>query len=141
MDSNQNYKILVIDDDIEIHSILKIMLDFWGFTTLSALNAYEGIANAVKHQPLLIVLDIDMPEINGEKTLRLLKSIELTKHIPVLILSGSIDRNVVSRIKKFGVVDFITKPFSHEMFLNRIVEFLPEEIVKNLKLKPAVKKK
>jgi FixJ family two-component response regulator len=141
MDNSEQFFILVIDDDIEIHSILKIMMDFWGFTTISALNAYEGIAAAVKYQPLFIILDIDMPEINGEKTLRLLKEIELTHNIPVLILSGSIDKNIILFTKKYGAADFITKPFSHEMFLTRILDVLPENVINFLKLKPIPKKK
>lgn len=140
MDSKKHNNILIIDDDIEIHSILKLMLDFWGFKTYSAMDAYEGIASALRNTPHLIFLDIDMPEINGEKTLKLLKTIDETKKIPTLVLSGSIDKNVIILAKKLGAADFITKPFSHEMLLERLLNHLPADIVQRLNLNAKKKK-
>ncbi len=130
--------ILIIDDDPEMHSIIKLLIDFWGFTTYSALDAYEGIASALRIKPLMIFLDIDMPEIDGEKTLRLLKEIDGTRHIPVIIISGFINKNRLVNLKKFGASDFISKPFSHEMLFERFLKFLPDKVIDEMNLRDKI---
>ncbi len=126
---------LIIDDDPEIHSILEIMLKFWGFEVHLADSAYQGVALAVKHQPVFIILDIEMPEINGKKTLKLLRAIERTSDIPIIILSGTLSKEVIAEVVSLGATDVMTKPFSHEMFFNRIIKIVPEEAKKHLNLK------
>jgi len=136
----KEFKVLIIDDDPEIHSIIKLILDFWGFTTYSAMDAYEGIASALRHIPLVIFLDVDMPEINGEQTLKLLKKIDSLRSIPVIIVSGTINKNCLVTLSKLGASDFISKPFSHEMLLERLLNFLPENIIEEMNLKSKAKR-
>jgi len=136
MEQTKTYPILIVDDDSEIHSIVGIMLDFWGFQSLSALDAYQAVAIAVKEKPILIILDISIPGISGIQTLKLLKSIDITRNIPVLILSAVLDKNILGQAQKLGAVGFISKPFSHEAFFDKIIEFIPQKVIEELDLKP-----
>ena len=71
----ESYPILIIDDDIWIQRIICYYLQNWGFKTYSAYNAFDGLALAIKHRPTLIVLDIIMPEVEGDILLKMLKRI------------------------------------------------------------------
>ncbi len=133
-EEGKRYSFLIIDDDPEIHSILEVMLSFWGFETIPAYDAYEGIAAAIKRLPVAIILDIEMPEINGPKTLKLLKTIDITKNIPVIVLSGSLDPKRIKYMMSLGAADFLSKPFSHEVFYERVISHLPRKIIEDLKL-------
>lgn len=132
----KTYPILIVDDDSEIHSIVGLMLDFWGFKSLKAFDAYQAVSQALKEIPILIILDINIPGISGFQTLKLFKSIETTKNIPVIILSGILDKAVINETRKLGAVGYISKPFSHEAFFDKIIEFIPRNVIEELDLKP-----
>jgi putative two-component system response regulator len=82
--------------------------------------------------PDLILLDIEMPEMNGFETIQTLKSSNLYKDIPVMFLSNYKEENIESFGFKLGVVDFISKPFSTPVLLNRIKTQLDiDDLIRN----------
>ena len=84
-----------------------------------------------KVTPDLILLDIEMPEINGFEALRRLKTSDKHSHIPVIFLTGMTDASVEVRGFQLGVVDFIAKPFSAPVLLNRVKTHLDiDEIIR-----------
>ena len=130
----KTYKILIIDDEEGIHVNLSGLLKLWGFEPLSAFNAYDGLAIALKEEPLIIILDIGMPEVNGEILLKMLKRIEQTNHIPVLILSGSLDKDILTNTYREGAAKFISKPFLQKILLRRITECLDPDTLEEMNL-------
>ena len=111
--------IYVVDDnDTNLLSAKDALKDYYRVITLS--SAAKMFALMDKIPPDLILLDIEMPEMDGFKVLRRLKTNDLYAHIPVMFLTNVTDASVEARGFKLGVVDFITKPFSTPVLLNRI---------------------
>ncbi len=125
--------ILIIDDDNWIHRVIGHYLQSWGFTPISALDAIDGISKAIKIKPILILLDIVLPEIKGDVLLRMLKAIDITSEIPVLILSGNLNVDIVSNTFKSGALGYIAKPFTQETLFNKIKEAINPEIFQKLR--------
>ena len=70
-----------------------------------------------KNKPALILLDIDMPEINGYDAIEILKSGAETKNIPVVFLTGMADSQDEEKGRKLGAIDYILKPFNPELLI------------------------
>ncbi|MES2765040.1 MAG: response regulator [Bacteroidota bacterium] len=127
-----NLKIIVIDDDIWIQRILSKTLQDIGFTSSAASNGFDGVALAVEQQPVLIVLDILMPELSGHLTLKLLKTIGLTKNIPVVMVTAVSDKESLALAVKGGAVGFIRKPFTQNTVLEKLRDILGVEMLNAL---------
>lgn len=139
--TQDNFKILIIDDDSWIHRIMGHYLQSWGFTPISAMDAFEGIALAIKHRPILIILDIVMPEVKGDSLLKMLKAIDLTTDIPVLILSGNLNMDILGSTFKKGAAGFIAKPFTQEILFDKMRDCLGPTVFTKLKNIPEFKEK
>ncbi len=112
--------ILVIDDTPENLHLLSTMLTERGYKVRSVTKGMTGLRGAIAAPPDLILLDINMPQMNGYQVCEQLKSHEITHDIPVIFISALGD--VLDKVKAFDVggVDFITKPFQIEEVLARI---------------------
>ena len=115
------YRALIIDDDIWMQRILSKTLESYGFKTLLSANGVEGIALAVEYVPNLIILDILMPELSGQLTLKILKKIKVTKHIPILMVSAMSNTENLGLAVKSGVVGFISKPFTRTTVFEKLI--------------------
>ena len=112
--------ILVVDDTpTNLHLLVEILTDR-GYKVCPAQNGTEAISNARSQAPDLILLDIDMPDMDGYEVCQLLKADELTRDIPIIFISALGD--VLDKVKAFSVggVDYITKPFQVKEVLVRI---------------------
>ena len=112
--------ILVVDDNL---NNIKIVVDYLkesGFETAVARNGLTGLKRAKLLQPLLILLDVMMPEMDGFEVCRRLKADEITREIPVLFMTA-LD-NIDDKVKAFalGGVDYISKPAQKEEVLARV---------------------
>ena len=116
--------ILVIDDTPENLHLLSTMLSDRGYKVRSVTKGSTGIRGAIAAPPDLILLDINMPEINGYEVCAQLKENEITRDIPVIFISALGD--VFDKVKAFDVggVDFINKPFQIEEVLARMQSHL-----------------
>lgn len=104
-------KVLVIDDSPDVHRLLKARLRYENLTLAAALSGAEGIAIARQLQPAIILLDLDMPMMDGFEALRELKENPATVDIPVIVLSGLHSPQDKVAAFDLGAVDYITKPF------------------------------
>lgn len=102
---------LLIDDSPDVHRLLAMRLRSDGIDVVSATNGAEGVRIAEETIPSVVLLDIDMPEMDGFEVLRTLKDTEATLHIPVIMLSGLHSPHDKVTAFDLGAVDFITKPF------------------------------
>jgi len=118
--SNPRADILVIDDMPDNIRLLSTMLLKQGYSVRKALNGEIALRAAQLAPPDLILLDINMPEMNGYEVCKRLKSNAQTHSIPVIFLSALDD--VFDKVQAFqvGGVDFITKPFYFEEVFVRI---------------------
>ncbi len=122
------YSALIIDDDVWMQRILAKTLQSYGFRkTLLASNGYEGVSLAIEYLPDIIVLDILMPDLSGHQTLKLLRSIKLTKNIPVLMVSALSDTENLGKAVKIGVNGFISKPFTRTTVYDKLVSIFGQD--------------
>lgn len=113
-------KVLVIDDTESNVDLLTSALDRHGYTTYSADSGEMGLLVAQDKVPDVILLDINMPGIDGYETCRRLKSLERTADIPIIFISAM--DQLMDIVKGFdaGGVDYITKPFQFREVLARV---------------------
>jgi len=119
---------IVDDNDVNLSTAAKALSkQYRAFTLPSAADMFELLNNIV---PDLILLDILMPEMDGFEAMRLLKSDNRYQDIPVLFLTGRNDAATEAHGFELGAVDFISKPFSEPVLLNRIKTHLEiEELI------------
>lgn len=103
--------VLIVDDSVDVHRLLKARLRQEDLEFVSAANGAEGLEIAQKRQPGVILLDLDMPVMDGFEVLRRLKADRLTLDIPVIVLSGSQGANDKVTAFDLGSIDYVTKPF------------------------------
>jgi putative two-component system response regulator len=122
--------IFVIDDSEVNLTKVKHALE-GGYRVLTFISALRMFSVIKKITPDLILLDIEMPEMDGFQTLRELKKNDKTAQIPIIFLTASSDEATEVRCLEMGAVDFIMKPFSAPIMLNRIDNHLDvSELIK-----------
>ena len=129
--SKDDKVVLVIEDDLKFAAILLKQAYKKGFKYLSAATGEDGLALALKYIPKAIILDMDLPGINGHKVLHELKANPTLRHIPVHIISGN--EWSLEPIKE-GAVEYVMKPIDKkelEETFTRIENFISRKI-KNL---------
>lgn len=113
------YKILIIDDSVFTIKVLEDILAE-SYEVITASSGKEGIELAKKHQPSLILLDIEMPEMDGFEVLKILKDDRETESIPVIFLTGLMGSSYEERGFLNGVVDYIVKPYNSNVVKVRV---------------------
>ena len=115
--SNNKYKILIVEDDHNIASFIQTILESNGYQVLTAERCGQGLMVFSSHLPDLVVLDLGLPDLEGENFIRSVRSVSTT---PIIVLSARTDeRDKVSALD-LGANDYITKPFGTAELVARI---------------------
>jgi len=112
--------ILVVDDQEDILQTTALVLKQGGYEVATAANGYEAVETARALRPDLVLLDIEMPRMDGWEALRLLRLDEATRDIPVAMFTILFDLREKVRALKYGAQDYVTKPFSMDDLLGRV---------------------
>ncbi len=113
-------EILIIDDDELVQKSVTDALREEGYIVRAAADAHAAMVLLKDLRPSLILLDVDIPGLNGLELLRKLKAGPTTANIPVFMLSGHNRREVVMEAYREGAVEFIAKPFKRELLLHKL---------------------
>jgi len=116
--------ILVADDDRVQTLMLFTRLKAKGFKVIVAYDAIQAWMAAIRTPPDVIILDIQMPGGTGIAVLNQLKSSPRTSEIPVIVLSGSIDPEMVPRVKGLGADAFLPKPVDLDRLFQTLASLL-----------------
>ena len=123
--SSKKYSVLYIEDDsANTELVSKIMSLNPNISFLSASMAQQGIDLAVEHKPDLILMDIQMPEMDGITALKILQNMEETKFIPVIAVSANAMESDIQKTLEKGFNSYITKPIHIASFLEKIESVL-----------------
>ena len=114
---SNSFSILVIDDESQIRKLLEITLEANGYKLLFAENAKEGITMTASHQPDLILLDLGLPDEDGQVVLKKLRD---WYQNPIIILSVKSTEEEIVKALDSGANDYLTKPFRTQELLARI---------------------
>jgi len=118
--------IMVVDDNPDIITIVKTILEGKGYTVASAYSGPELLNLLDEQKPDLIVLDIMMPQMDGLEVLTRLKGTPETSSIPVILLTAKVQYEDVLGGYKLGADYYITKPFTSTQLINGINLLLGE---------------
>jgi DNA-binding response OmpR family regulator len=120
-----NYEILIIDDDTVITQIAQRILEKKGYAVRVAADARKGLALALTYPPDLIVLDYMMPQKDGLTLLADIRALPELKEVPVIMMTGVSEQDIVAKAIQLGVTDFMAKPFYPPRLLERVMKHLP----------------
>lgn len=118
-------KILLADDKIENIIALEKLLSPFNIETVRALSGNEALAKTCEHEFALALIDVQMPEMDGYETVRLLRQVNVTRYLPVIFISAIFSDNqyLIEGIEA-GAVDFITKPIVPRILLGKVKIFI-----------------
>ena len=121
-------KILVVDDDPLIIKLVEKLLVHSGFKIITAANGESGLQKVREEEPDLVILDVNMPKIDGLEVCRRLKRSEQTRLIPVILLTSQdyVDDKITGL--KTGADDYITKPFNTKEFVARVKGMIDKSV-------------
>lgn len=128
VNARDDTRALIIDDSPTVVFALKKILRSAGFVTFDAAESESGIEIARREKPDLIFLDIILPGANGFSVLRTLRRDPLTRHIPVIMISGNEQATELFFGSRIGADDFMKKPFSRFEVFARIERLLDENM-------------
>ena len=112
--------ILIVEDNDKNLKLARDVLRFHGFQTIEATNAEDGVALAHERRPDLVLMDIQLPGMDGVSALQRLRQDTVTAWIPVVALTASVMKEDRERFDKAGFDGFITKPISVKAFPDQV---------------------
>ena len=115
--SNNKYKILVVEDDRNIISFIQAVLEANGYQVLTAERCQQGILVLSSHVPDLVVLDLGLPDMDGEEFIRIVRKGSM---VPIVVLSARTEEQDKVSALDLGANDYITKPFGTAELLARV---------------------
>jgi len=110
-------RILIVEDDAHIRSFVRISLEAHGFTVIESRLGKEGIEKVAEAEVDLVVLDLGLPDIDGQEVIRRIR--EWSK-VPIIVLSARSDESEKVEALDHGADDYVTKPFGISEFMARI---------------------
>ena len=113
-------KILVVDDEPNIVQTLQDRLEMNGYLVVTAGNGKEGLEEAIKEKPDVILLDVIMPIMNGHEMLETLRKHPEGKNTAVIMLTARSQTQDIARANAAGIDDYIVKPFDLSELLEKI---------------------
>ncbi|MBL4613343.1 MAG: response regulator [Magnetovibrio sp.] len=114
-------KILVIDDDPDIRDLLLTYLKDKGHLVFAAEDGAHGIGMVAQRQPDMVILDVDMPVLDGHSTMRVLKGDPQMAGIPVIVLTAHVNDDTQQTMRRAGCAGFLSKPLDFDQ-LDRAVK-------------------
>ena len=123
-------KILSVDDSRTMRMMVKRAFRNFQCELFEAADGAEGLAAAIANKPDLIVLDYNMPVMDGVTMLRNMRENAELKRTPVIMLSAEDSNEIISTVARLGVRDYIIKPFEDENLLSKVTRII------NLERKP-----
>ena len=120
-ESEAECSILYIDDNVSnVKLVERILAKNFGCRLVSAMQGRIGLDLAAKHRPDLVMLDLHLPDMDGEEVLQRLRGQESTRHIPVMIVSADAVPSHIARLKEMGADAYVTKPFEIATLVDEI---------------------
>ncbi len=103
-------KILIVDDDEDNRRLLRDLLAFYKHEVMEARNGEEGLRMAIEYKPDIILMDIQMPVMNGFEAIRRLKAMPETKDIKIISITSFAMPDERERVLRSGADGYVTKP-------------------------------
>jgi DNA-binding response OmpR family regulator len=116
--------VLVAEDDEDILELISLILERSGYEVIRAADGEEALGLARSERPVLVMLDVMMPRLDGYEVTRRLRQDEATAGIPILLVTARVQDGDVQRGFEAGADDYLRKPFSPEELESRLQAIL-----------------
>jgi two-component system cell cycle response regulator DivK len=120
-----NKRILVIEDHEDNRRIIRELLASAGLEMIEATTGEDGVSMAESHRPDLILMDIQLPQVDGYEATRRIKADPSLRRIPIIAVTSYALSGDDERAFEAGCAAYVTKPFSPRQLLSKIKEHLP----------------
>jgi two-component system cell cycle response regulator DivK len=118
-------RILVIEDTEDNRQIIRDLLTNFDYELVEAVDGAEGVAMAQSHRPDLILMDIQLPVIDGYEATRRIRAIPELAKVPIIAVTSYALSGDEAKTREAGCDGYVAKPFSPRQLLAKIREFLP----------------
>jgi two-component system, cell cycle response regulator DivK len=118
-------RILVVEDQPDNRQILRDLLTSADFEVIEAVDGETGLAAAAAHRPDLILMDIQLPGLDGYEATRRLKADATLHAIPVIAVTSYASNSDIDKARAAGCDAFVSKPYSPRLLLAKVREYLP----------------
>ena len=117
-------KILIIQDSPSVNAMLKFRLESGGFSVETVESGEEGVEKTKARQYELILLDYNLPGMNGSQVCRILKEQDNTQNTPIVLISAKDEDKLIQITKEAGADGYIGLPFEGKTFIEKITGFM-----------------
>jgi two-component system cell cycle response regulator DivK len=116
-------RILVVEDQVDNRQILRDLLAHAGYEVVEVDNGAEALSAAAEHRPDVILMDIQLPLLDGYEATRQIKADPTLKHIPIIVVTSYALGGDETKARSAGCDAYVAKPFSPRALLQKIREF------------------
>lgn len=116
--------ILIFEDDPKNLKLIRDLLQILNYKTFEATDGKQGVQLARDIKPDLILMDIQMPVLDGFEATKILKTDEDTKDIPIIALTACVMKGDIKKISEAGCDGYISKPIDTRKFMKKVTEYL-----------------
>ncbi|MGH7592371.1 MAG: response regulator, partial [Gemmatimonadales bacterium] len=103
--------VLLVEDEDSLRRVMKDLLEHEGYTICEARDGAEAMEQIDRHSPDLVLLDLNLPNVDGYTVLQRLRADPRTEHLPIIVLSARGDEDNEVKVLRLGATDFLAKPF------------------------------
>lgn len=115
------------------------MLEKYGFTVLEAITPHEGLELIITYRPMIVLLDLSLPNVDGDTLLYLIKNMSISKDTNIISLSALTTKEKIQATYQLGASSFIAKPFEEKLLVQKIHECLDKDAIRQLKNESSLK--
>ncbi|MDT9188638.1 MAG: response regulator [Limnospira sp. PMC 894.15] len=119
-----NTRVMIVDDDPQMLAAIQGLLQPWGIQTITLDDPRQFWKTLESSHPDLLVLDIEMPHLNGIELCQIVRNDPRWRGLPVLFVTAQTDRQIREQVFQAGADDYLTKPFTGSELATRIVNRL-----------------
>lgn len=127
-----NKQVLIVDDDDKFTKMLQFLFVAKGFVVKIAENGIDALEKLKENIPDVIILDIMMPEMDGFEFIKKIKTDALMKEVPVVVLTALRFNESKTQLLSLSAYDLFEKPFKSSELVNRVIEAIEENKIKNI---------
>jgi Tfp pilus assembly pilus retraction ATPase PilT/CheY-like chemotaxis protein len=116
--------VLLVDDEDQLRRVMRDLLERQGYTVVEARDGAEALDEVDRHGPDIVILDLNLPGVDGYSVLSQLRSRASTRQLPIIVLTAKGDEDNEVRVLELGADDFLTKPFRAKALAARLENVL-----------------
>ena len=120
-------KVLIVEDNPDHIKIARLVLTAWGYKVLAAADGKTGLQVAIDHLPDIILLDLGLPDVDGQTLLGYIRRVSELAHVPVIAVTAWPDDVAAPMVAAYGFDGYITKPISFATFGDQVAAYLPSD--------------